>query len=197
MTSRRVAIVETAARLIQQLGYERTSVDDVIRAAGLSGKSHFYHYFRSKEALGFEVVEHQAGRVAERGMALLREPTIAPLDRFSLFLDALVAMQAREGAGGASPFGGLIGELADGHEGFRHRLDGIFAQWSGQLEALFAEVAGLDGCDPARLARFAIATIEGGMLMARVRRDVGVMREVAEDLKGYVAAQLAVTAGRR
>ena len=197
MTTRRTRIIETATRLIQQHGYERTSVDDVIREAGLSGKSHFYHYFRSKEVLGYEVLEHQFERFAERGLALLREPTIDPRERLGLFIDAVVVLQEREGAGGASAFGGLIGELADSHEGFRRRLDTVFERWARQLEALFLEIrpagARQDPArqDPARLARFVIATLEGGMLMARVKRDVRLMRDVADDLKRYVEVQLA------
>lgn len=36
-----------------------------------------------------------------------------------------------------------------------------------------------------------MATLEGGMLMARVKRDVRLMRDVADDLKRYVEVQLA------
>lgn len=188
MATRRARIIDTATRLIQQHGYERTSIEDVIRGAGLSGKSHFYHYFRSKELLGYEVLEHQYERFAERGLALLREPTIAQLERLSLFIDAVVVLQEREGAGGASAFGGLIGELADVHEGFRRRLDTILERWARQLEALFLELEPRDaGIDPARLARFVMATLEGGMLMARVKRDARLLRQIAEDLKQYVA----------
>lgn len=188
MATRRARIIDTATRLIQQHGYERTSIEDVIREAGLSGKSHFYHYFRSKELLGYEVLEHQYERFAESGLALLREPTIAPLERLSLFIDAVVVLQEREGAGGASAFGGLIGELADVHEGFRRRLDTILERWARQLEALFLEVEPrAAGVDPARLARFVMATLEGGMLMARVKRDARLLRQIAEDLKTYVA----------
>lgn len=192
MSTRRARIIETATRLIQQHGYERTSVDDVIREAGLSGKSHFYHYFRSKEVLGYEVLEHQFERFTERGLALLREPTIDPRERLGLFIDAVVVLQEREGGGGASAFGGLIGELADVHEGFRRRLDTVFERWARQLEALFLEIRPADARhDPARLARFVMATLEGGMLMARVKRDVRLMRDVADDLKRYVEVQLA------
>src|SRR5690349_11922693 len=75
-TERRTQILDAAARLIGSRGYVQTSVDDVIREAGLSGKSHFYHYFRSKEELGYEVLDRQVDRFTERGLAMLREPMI-------------------------------------------------------------------------------------------------------------------------
>lgn len=192
MSKRRLAILDAAGRLISQQGFSHTSVDDVIREAGLSGKSHFYHYFASKEALGYEVLDRQFGRFAERGLAILREPMIEPLDRLALFIDTLVALQREREARNGSPFGNLAGELADSHEGFRQRLDVVFERWAQQLQSLLWELRERlrEGVDMARLARFIIAALEGGMLMTRVKRDVTVMEGIGEDLKRFVATHL-------
>lgn len=192
MSKRRTAILDAAGRLIAEQGFTHTSVDDVIAAAGLSGKSHFYHYFRSKEALGYEVLDRQFARFAERGLAILREPMIEPLDRLSLFIDTLVALQGEREAPSGSPFGNLAGAMADGHEGFRRRLDVVFEQWAGQLQSLLSELRGQlrDGVDTVRLSRFIIAALEGGMLMTRVTRDIRVMEGIGTDLKRFVATHL-------
>ena len=192
MATRRARILDVAARLIQQRGYEKTSIEDVIHESGLSGKSHFYHYFKSKEALGYEVVEHQYERFAERGLALLREPMIDPLERLGLFIDTLIALQLREGGAGASAFGGLAGELADAHEGFRRRLRTVFDRWERQLEALFTELRPRlrEDADIVRLSRFVIAALEGGMLTQRVTRDADALQGIGEDLKRFVASHL-------
>ena len=192
MSKRRQAILDAAGRLIAERGFTHTSVDDLIAAAGLSGKSHFYHYFPSKEALGFEVLDRQFARFAERGLAILREPMIDPLDRLSLFIDSLVALQREREARNGSPFGNLAGEMADAHEGFRRRLDVVFEQWAGQLQSLFWELRGQlrDEVDTVRLSRFIIAALEGGMLMTRVTRDIAVMEGIGADLKRFVATHL-------
>ncbi len=192
MSTRKDAILDAAARLIGQQGFSHTSVDEVIEAAGLSGKSHFYHYFKSKDELGYEVLERQFSRFTERGLAILREPMIAPLDRLSLFIDTLVALQHERDARNGSLFGNLAGEMADSHEGFRRRLDLVFDSWAGQLQSLLWELRSqLRECvDPARLARFIIAALEGGMLMTRVKRDATVMVGIGEDLKRFIATQL-------
>ncbi|MDB4878997.1 MAG: hypothetical protein JWL60_443 [Gemmatimonadetes bacterium] len=192
MSKRRIAILDAAARLIAEQGFTHTSVDDVIAAAGLSGKSHFYHYFKSKEALGYEVLDRQFARFAERGLAILREPMIDPLDRLSLFVDTLVSLQRERESRNGSPFGNLAGEMADAHEGFRRRLDVVFEQWAGQLQSLLWELRGQlrEGVDTARLSRFIIAALEGGMLMTRVTRDIGVMEGIGVDLKRFVATHL-------
>jgi TetR/AcrR family transcriptional regulator, transcriptional repressor for nem operon len=189
---RRNAILDAAARVINAQGFSHTSVEDLIQATGLSGKSHFYHYFPSKEALGIAVIDRQFERFTERGLAILSEPMIEPIDRLGLFIDTLVALQRERDGGTGSPFGNLAGELADSHEGFRRRLDDVFTRWSEQLVALLRELGASlrDGVDIVRLARFIIASLEGGMLMTRVTRDIGVMEGIGEDLKRFIATHL-------
>jgi TetR/AcrR family transcriptional repressor of nem operon len=192
VSKRRKAILDAAARLINERGFSHTSVEDLIEATGLSGKSHFYHYFPSKEALGMAVIDRQFERFTERGLAILSEPMIEPIDRLTLFIDTLVALQRDRDGGSGSPFGNLAGELADAHEGFRQRLDDVFERWTGQLDALLREVGGQlrEGVDTVRLARFIIASLEGGMLMTRVTRDVAAMEGIGEDLKRFIATHL-------
>jgi TetR/AcrR family transcriptional repressor of nem operon len=189
VTERRAQIVDAAGRLMSQRGFAATSVDDVIREAKLSGKSHFYHYFRSKDELGYAVLSRQFERFAERGLAVLREPMIEPLDRLALFIDTLVALQVARGCRGGSPLGPLAAELADGHDGFRERIALVFERWAAQLRSLLWEAREqlADDVDTGRLARFVIATLEGALLMARVNRDAAALEGIAYDLKRFVA----------
>lgn len=192
MSDRRLQILDAAAQLIAERGYNSTSVDDVIRAAKLSGKSHFYHYFKSKEELGYEVLNRQFERFAERGLAILREPMIDPLERLSLFIDAVVALQVERGGRGGSPFGNLAAELADAHEGFRVRIEAVFERWASQIRSLLWEARPqlLDNVDAVRLSRFIIATLEGAVLMTRVKRDLGVLEGIADDLKRFIGTHV-------
>ncbi len=57
--SRREAILEAAARLIRRRGIGRTSIVDVMEAAGLS-HGPFYRHFRSKEQLVAEAIRFAA-----------------------------------------------------------------------------------------------------------------------------------------
>ena len=192
MRTRRVAILDAAARIINERGFAQTSVEDLIDAAGLSGKSHFYHYFKSKEELGYEVLERQFSRFSERGLALLSEPMIDPLKRLTLFIDTMVDLQRERGARNGSPFGNLAGELADSHAGFRRRLDSVFEAWAGAIQSLLDEMrdALRPDVDTGRLALFLVAALEGGMLLTRVKRDSSVMAGIGEDLKQHVESML-------
>lgn len=191
MTDRRTRILEAAAELICHHGFQQTSVDDVIREAGLCGKAHFYHYFKSKEELGYAVVQHRFEQFAEHGLAILRDPMIDPLERLERFIDAEVADQAEQGCRGGCPFGNLATEMADANEGFRRMLATVFERWSGQIQSVLWEARPQlrDDVDTARMARFIIATLEGALMMSRVTRDVTHLQAIAGDLKRFMAAQ--------
>ena len=192
MRDRRAEILDTAARLIARQGFKQTSIEDVIKASGLCGKSHFYHYFRSKEELGNEVLNRSFERFGERGLAILREPLIDPLERLNLFIDSVVVAQAERGCAGGSPFCGVAAEMADAAEGFRTRIDAVFEAWAQQIEALLEEARARlrPDVETSRVARFIIATLEGAVLMTRVTREIGVMQGIADDLKRFIAMHL-------
>ncbi|WP_331371487.1 TetR/AcrR family transcriptional regulator [Sinorhizobium chiapasense] len=83
-------LIDCAQRLFFEHGYENTTVNDVIREAGLS-KGAFYHYFASKEAL----LEALAARMARQSLTemqpLLEDPSLDAVGR----LNALFANSRR------------------------------------------------------------------------------------------------------
>lgn len=64
---RRDGFVDAATRLVQDRGFDRVSIQDVLEAADAS-KGAFYHYFGSKQELLEAVVE----RMVEQGVAVIR-----------------------------------------------------------------------------------------------------------------------------
>src|ERR1700742_5230438 len=70
-------IVKTAADLIFTRGVAGTSIDDVRKAAGVSG-AQMTHYFTDKRSLVRAVVEWQEGAV----LALHQLPVLGQLDSF-------------------------------------------------------------------------------------------------------------------
>ncbi len=190
MNTRRLQILDAAADLIGTKGFAKTSVDELISCAGLSGKSHFYHYFSSKEQLGHEVITRQFDLVAERGLAILRDAMRPPMERLYAFIDAIVELQLEAPDRCRSPFGALATEMGDLDEGFRLRIAQMFRVWSGQLQTVIEEAQ--DDLSPdvssQRLARFIISTLEGATQMARMKREVGIVQGVGLDLKRFVAS---------
>ena len=82
---RRAELLDCAQRLFLTRGYERTTINDVILATGLS-KGAFYHHFRAKE----DLLEAIAGRFAGESltfMEALRDDTrLDALSRLNLLL---------------------------------------------------------------------------------------------------------------
>jgi TetR/AcrR family transcriptional regulator, transcriptional repressor for nem operon len=117
---------------------------------------------------------------------------IDPLERLSLFIDVVVALQSERGGRGGSPFGNLAAELADAHEGFRVRIEAVFERWASQIRSLLWEARPQlhDDVDAVRLSRFIIATLEGAVLMTRVKRDLGVLEGIAIDLKRFIGTHV-------
>ena len=88
----------------------------------------------------------------------------------------------------------LIDDHVDGRENHAHTLFPlmVFERWASQIQALLWEVRPRlqDGADIARLARFIIATLEGAILMSRVTKEIGVMENIAADLKRFISMHL-------
>lgn len=189
MSETKGRIIEAAAGLMAERGYRRTSIDDVIDRASLSGKSHFYHYFRSKEELAMAVVDRQFDRLAEQGGAILRDTTLGPADRLQRFVEALVMLHGAGGVEGGGAAGNLSAEIFVLGEGFRVRLALAFDRWVAQIESTLWEARAFlkPGTDTRRLSRFIVATLEGALMLSKVSRDAGMLREVETDLKRFLA----------
>ena len=83
--ARRAELIDCAQRLFLTRGYERTTINDVITATGLS-KGAFYHHFRAKE----DLLEAIAGRIAAESLAfvdaLRRDASLDALGRLNRLL---------------------------------------------------------------------------------------------------------------
>jgi TetR/AcrR family transcriptional regulator len=86
---KRAAIRRTAAQLFAEQGYDRAAMADVARAHGVS-KALFYHYYRAKDDLLFDIVgSHLRELVAAAEAALQRQG--APRERLAATISAILA----------------------------------------------------------------------------------------------------------
>jgi len=183
-------ILDAAARLIHLRGYHGTSLDDVLRESGV-GKGNFYYYFRSKEDLGFAIIDRVVERFLERTLEpAFVDPTADPLDQVRAFLDRLLEVQRQRNCVGGCPMGNLACELSDVHEGFRQRLADIFERWRVML-ATTLERGRESGrlradLDAASAAGFVVAALEGAILMAKVTKDISVMEKCVVELEHHL-----------
>jgi TetR/AcrR family transcriptional regulator, transcriptional repressor for nem operon len=188
----RARIVEAAADLIYGHGVERTSLDDVMAASGVS-KSQLYHYFADKEALVLEVIARQTERVLDA-----QRPHLEALDSLpalKAWRNAIVGLnEATQGRG--CPLGNLANELATDSEPARKRLADSFSMWRGRIEnglAKMRERGELSAsADPHELALALLSAVEGGLLLAKTTHSSRPL-EIAIDMAiDYVARHVNV-----
>ena len=184
-------IVDAAARIIHVKGYNRTSVDDVLRESAV-GKGNFYYYFKSKEDLGYAIIDRVVRSFVERTLdPCFSDPDANRLSQIRCFLDRFLQAQRDCNCVGGCPMGNLASELSDVHEGFRARLAEIFTLWRARLTQALSEGRARDevspGCVPAAAAQFLVASLEGAILMTKLSKDIGVMEQCMAELKRYLS----------
>jgi TetR/AcrR family transcriptional repressor of nem operon len=189
--STRDGILEAARRLIHVHGYNHTSLDDVLRESGV-GKGNLYYYFKSKEDLGYAILDQIIGSFLERTLEpCFADPNGAALGQIRCFLDRLLEMQRARNCVGGCPLGNLAAELSDVHEGFRARLASVFGAWRERLtSALRAaqERGTVDAaCRPEAVADFLVASLEGAILLTKLTKDIAVMEQCVAETKRYLS----------
>jgi TetR/AcrR family transcriptional regulator, transcriptional repressor for nem operon len=182
----RERIVAATADLMVERGVAATSLDDV-RARAEVSKSQLYHYFADKDDLVDAVIAHTVDEVLES------QPHLADLSSWSAisaWFDDLVAFRvARKGRGGC-PIGGLASELADQREQARLELAEAYARWEAPLRRGLKTMRGRGelhaDADPGRLATATMASIQGGLLLSKTRRDPQQMRIALDGAYSYL-----------
>ena len=183
-------ILNAAARLIHVQGYHSTSLDDVLRESGV-GKGNFYYYFKSKEDLGYAIIDRITRGFVERTLGpSFQDADADPVGQIRTFLDRVLDAQRQRNCVGGCPMGNLACELSDVHEGFRQRLADIFERWRVML-ATTLERGRESGrlradLDAASAAGFVVAALEGAILMAKVTKDISVMEKCVVELKHHL-----------
>src|SRR6202171_3243209 len=80
-------ILDAASRLIHLQGYHCTSLDDVLRESGV-GKGNFYYHFKSKEELGYAIIDRLVGGFVERTLEpAFADPEANPIAQIHGLLD--------------------------------------------------------------------------------------------------------------
>jgi len=187
----RLRIIQAAAELFHKQGVGATSPDQIIEASG-TGKGQFYHYFKSKEGLVHEVLQSHLDAI-RTGAAPLKYEIESWQDLEQWFL-AQVALQRRFGMTRGCPFGTIGNEVTENDELIRQDLSLIFEVVKNKLAAFFIKEKAKGrlskDADEDQMADFCIATIQGAMLMGKIKRNSqpveATVREALATLKRHI-----------
>jgi len=149
-----------------------TSPDQVIELSK-TGKGQFYYYFGSKELLVHAVL--QAHLEAIRSGTSVLSYDVESWSDLERWFTAHVDLQRRFQMTRGCPFGTIGNEVTENDELIRQDLHLIFEVVKHKLATFFlkekASGALLPTANEEVLADFCIATIQGAMLMGRIKRQ--------------------------
>ena len=185
----RERILQAATVLVAQRGVALVTLDEVQEAAGV-GRSQMYHYFDDRDDLIRAVVSSTVDAVLAHQNALLIEvDSLADIDRW--FAD-IVENSARQDTVGGCPIGSLASQLAERDDLTRAAFVNAFERWEAPFIAGLARMqrrGELRGdVSIVDLADLTMAAIQGGLLLAQIRRKPDQLRLA---LHGARAALLA------
>ncbi len=179
-------IVETAARLIYEQGYAATGVSQILKASG-TGSSSLYHFFASKEELLIAVLDRYLERLDDEIVEPSRAAVDDPIERVFRILDFYRVVLTETGCRLGCPIGNLAGEVSDTHPGIREKLAELFAAWRRAVERCLREAGERlrPDVDPEALSVFVLTVMEGGVMQARVERNLRPFEVSVERLRDY------------
>jgi TetR/AcrR family transcriptional regulator, transcriptional repressor for nem operon len=185
-------IVQATAQLVAEHGAAAATLDGVCARASVS-RSQLYHYFEDRDDLIHSVIESTADAVlGSQGRLLDELDSWAGIDRW---FAALVMLQVERQAAGGCPLGSLAGQLAERDPRFRAAIADGFARWEQHLRdglERMRERGKLHAyVDPARLATATMASLEGGLVLAQIRRDPNQLRIALDGARTFLRAAAA------
>jgi TetR/AcrR family transcriptional repressor of nem operon len=189
--STKAKLLEAGQRLMLLRGYTATTVDQVCTEAGVT-KGSFFHYFKSKDEFGVELLDHYWTTTQQMVQAAASGRAVDPLDRLHEYLDLFVQIARDPALPKSCLFGNFSQEVAPVHDGLRARCAEGFESWSEQiardLEAAKQVHPPQVDFDSFTLAEHFIAIFEGSLILAKAQGDARVLEESVEHFRRYVTA---------
>lgn len=185
----REKLLDAGLQLISSKGFAATTVEEVCAAAGLT-KGSFFHYFDSKNALARAVLERYCADMPMPGAVDRR--TDDPLERVHAHVDAAIGMARDPRMASGCLLGTLAQEMAATDAEMRALCQQGFAGWTQaiarDLEAAKARYAPHAALEPASLAGHFMAVLQGSLILAKTKQDMGVVEENLRHFKRYLGS---------
>ena len=182
----RAKLLETAFQLFHEQGFNATGVATILREAGVN-PGRMYHFFSSKDDLLLKVLEFALTYLEPMVMGPVESVTDDPVERVFILLDQyrsrLSAHQCRMGC----PIGNLALEVSDGNAKARELIHRNFENWAGRVEGWLLRAGDRlpATVDRAKLARFVLTVMEGGLMQARAAGQMGPFDDSVAVLRDY------------
>ena len=187
-TRTRQRIVELAAPVFNRQGYVGASMRDLIDATGIE-KGGIYNHFGSKEQLALEAYDFAMSRVTD-GLARSQDGATDAVDRLVRMIRAFAVTARRPAIEGGCPIMNTAIEADDTHPELRDRARESMTLWHRLIGRIvkdgIADGTLTPGIDPYALAALLTASLEGGLMLARLYGDPAYIDRVVTHLVAHV-----------
>lgn len=183
-------ILEVAFREIFRKGFQGVSIDEIISETDVT-KGAFFHYFSTKQELGYALVDEVLKELTLnrwiRPLAAYKNPITGIVKHLKKIIDGTTEEQMAFGC----PLNNLIQEMSSVDPVFDQKLHAILSLWIDEIEKLLKK-AQQDGymkkeVDTRQAAEFIVTLHEGGFGMAKSIRTKKFWLSLYNSLKIYLA----------
>jgi TetR/AcrR family transcriptional regulator, lmrAB and yxaGH operons repressor len=185
-SSSREAFITATAALLRRQGYAATGLSEIVERSGAPKGSLYFHFPGGKEELAAVAMERAGAQLAQAIEGLL-----ASSSDLGAALARLVDVLARDLEASAyadgCPIATVALEAASVSPLLGGAAAGAFEAWLAAL-ARRMTLAGLDQPAAERRALLVLSSIEGALIIARVRRDPAPLTAVREELVALMQA---------
>lgn len=183
-------VIEKAASLFNQRGYEATSISDVMTATGLQ-KGGVYRHFDSKEELALAAFDYAVGVMRERFVEALRDVD-SPIQKLHAIIKVYERIPVDPPVPGGCPMMNASIEADDANPVLRERAASVMDDMRRVIRRTVRDGQQLGELDvqasPDAVAVVFICTLEGAVMMSKLYGNQNPMRIAVRHLEQYVAS---------
>ena len=183
-------IVEAAAAIFNQHGFEGSSLNDLMEATGLQ-KGGIYRHFSSKEELAAEAFDY-TWEAAWRTRLLNVDEKANGIEKLKQVIANFI--DHRSPVPGGCPVLNTAIDADDGNAVLRMRVAKALQVWLSRLQKIVKEAQECSEIrhevDPKTVATLIVASLEGALMMSRLQRNEDALRRVQSHLNRYLDGRL-------
>ena len=186
-TDTRTHMIETTASLVHRQGFYGTSLNEILLESGAPRGSLYYHFPGGKEELVLEATRQGVASVTQ----LLKEVLTGspdPADGVRAFIEAAAHVLRDSGYVFGCPVAPIILDSPESSA-----LAEVCQEALEEWQQVLVEGLGSGGIERGRaesLATVVVCALEGGLILARARRDIAPLDAIAAELASMVQSAL-------
>jgi TetR/AcrR family transcriptional repressor of nem operon len=194
----RERLLQAASREIDRSGFQSAGIDTILAATNVT-KGALYHHFKSKQALGYAIVDEIIAK-------LVSDRWLRPMLGKGQPIDVLIGIVRRtpvrpEEVRVGCPLLNLAQEMSPLDEQFRKRLERLFLAWQQGVAALLRKGQSQGtvrrDLNSDEAASFLIAMLEGYVSLAKNAQDAKVLEVGIGNIVGWLRSLRAPRQSRR